>query len=61
MAKADEISAALVRKHEQEQIKLKEEKLDAERRLETMTRDMALEIERLQKVWLICTPALRWK
>ena len=51
MAKADEISAALVRKHEQEQIKLKEEKLDAERRLETMTRDMALEIERLQKVW----------
>ena len=50
MAKADEINASLVRKHEQEQIKLKEAKLEAERRLELQTREMAAEIERLQKV-----------
>lgn len=50
MARADEINASLVRKHGQEQIKLKEAKLDAENRLEMQTKEMATEIERLQKV-----------
>ena len=50
MAKADEISSGLARKHEQEQIKLKEDKLNAERKLEVQTREMAQEIERFQKV-----------
>lgn len=50
MAKADEINASLVRKHEKEIIKLKEDKIEAERRLELQTRDMAAEMERLQKV-----------
>lgn len=61
LAKADEISAALVRKHQEEQIKLKREKLEAEQRLETQTREMAAEIERLQKLNASLEEALKAK
>lgn len=50
MSRADEINEALVKKHEAEQMKLIEQKLEAERALKIQTKEMTSEIERLQKV-----------
>lgn len=48
--RADEINAMLVKKHEAEQMRLVQEKLDIERQFQSKDREMTAEIERLQKV-----------
>lgn len=48
--RADEINAELVRKHQVEIMVLIQEKLEAEKQLADRSREMSLEIERLQKV-----------